>query len=79
MDHNRLFTSLCNPEAVRLATYNLKNLFLHDEGFEKPTHETRPLAKMIDQVAADLMVVQEAGSQRSLETLNARLEKEHGG
>ncbi len=58
---------------MRLATYNLKNLFLHDEGPEKPAHETRPLARMIDLVAADLLVVQEAGSQQSLETLNARL------
>ncbi len=59
---------------LRIATYNLKNLFLHGEGEVKPEKEVRPLARMIDQVAAEILVVQEAGSAASLETLNGRLQ-----
>jgi endonuclease/exonuclease/phosphatase family metal-dependent hydrolase len=58
---------------LRIATYNLKNLFLDGEGPEKPNKEVRPLARMIDQVAADVLVVQEAGSATSLQRLNDRL------
>ena len=58
---------------ILVATYNLKNLFLHGEGVSKHEKEVRPLARMIDQVGADVMAVQEVGSVESLATLNARL------
>ena len=60
---------------LKIATYNLKNLFLSDEGALKPRHEVRPLARMIDQVEADILALQEVGSQASLEQLNGLLEK----
>jgi endonuclease/exonuclease/phosphatase family metal-dependent hydrolase len=58
---------------VRIATYNLQNLFLAGEGPLTPQKRLRPLVRMIDQVAADLMVVQEVGSQASLQAVNAQL------
>lgn len=64
---------------LRLATYNLKNLFLARDveageiAYPKPNKELRPLARMIDQVGADLMVLQEVGSFEALELLNERL------
>ena len=51
------------------------NLFLAGEGPTKPGKSLRPLARMIDQVAADVMLVQEVGSTASLQLLNQRLAK----
>jgi endonuclease/exonuclease/phosphatase family metal-dependent hydrolase len=59
--------------AVLISTYNVKNLFLCGEGPTKPHKEVRPLARMIDQVGADVMVLQEVGSLRSLQQLNQQL------
>ena len=65
---------------LRFATYNLKNLFLSRDGeaseiaYPKPNKEVRPLARMIDQVNADVMVLQEVGSLEALERLNGRLQ-----
>ena len=56
-----------------ISTYNVRNLFLAGEGPAKPEKALRPLARMIDQVGADVMVLQEVGSQASLQRLNARL------
>ena len=59
--------------AVRIATYNLKNLFLAGEGPAKAAAEMRPLVRMLAQVDADVMVLQEVGSLASLTELNQRL------
>ena len=66
---------VCGELAVRIATYNLKNLFLVGEGPAKPGGELRPLMRMIAQVDADVLVVQEVGSHASLAALNTRLEQ----
>ena len=58
---------------VLIATYNLHNLFLGSAGWQKPNNEVRPLARMIDQVGADILAVQEVGSAQSLAGLNERL------
>ena len=63
------------PAVRKICTYNLKNLFLCGE-FEhepKPKHELRPLLRMITQIDADVLVLQEVGSHASLSTLNAQL------
>lgn len=62
-----------DDSTVRIATYNLQNLFLAGEGPLTPPQRVRPLARMIDQVGADLMVVQEVGSQASLDAINTQL------
>ena len=59
--------------AVLIATYNLKNLFLAGEGPAKPNGELRPLVRMLDQLDADIVVLQEVGSWASLALLNERL------
>lgn len=59
--------------AVRISTYNLKNLFLCGEGPPKPQSEVRPLLRMFTQVDADLCMLQEVGSLASLQALNAGL------
>ncbi len=77
-DHNRFWLGpsrfdVSGGHNIRIATYNLKNLFLCGEGPIKPEAEVRPLARMLMQVAADLWVLQEVGSLASLQRLNARL------
>ena len=57
----------------RICTYNVENLFLADEGPLKPHKAVRPLLRMIEQVGADLVVLQEVGSKTSLELLNSWL------
>ena len=59
--------------AVLISTYNVKNLFLTGEGPTKPAAEVRPLLRMIDQVAAQVMVLQEVGSRETLVQLNSQL------
>ncbi len=59
--------------AVLIATYNLKNLFLAGEGPAKPNGELRPLVRMLDQLDADIVLLQEVGSLASLTLLNGRL------
>ena len=58
---------------VRLATYNVRDLFLRHEGPAKPGTELRPLLRMVAQVDADVLVMQEVGSLASLTELNQRL------
>jgi endonuclease/exonuclease/phosphatase family metal-dependent hydrolase len=58
---------------MRLATYNTKNLFLCGEGPEKPAKEVRALVRMISALAADIVLMQEVGSQQTLELLNNQL------
>ena len=60
---------------IRVCTYNVKNLFLAGEGETKPPAEMRPLARMLDQVDADFIGLQEVGSRTSLEQLNERLRR----
>ena len=60
-------------DRLKLATYNVKDLFLNGEGPVKPGKALRPLARMIDQVGADLIALQEVGSEQSLAALNERL------
>ena len=59
--------------AVLIATYNLKNLFLNGEGVTKPVAEVRPLRRMLEQVNADVLLLQEVGSLASLRALNEGL------
>jgi endonuclease/exonuclease/phosphatase family metal-dependent hydrolase len=78
-----IFILVWGDSAVRIATYNLQNLFLAGEGVLDaslpvkgplaPARRVRPMARMISQVAADVMLVQEVGSQRSLDLLNDQL------
>jgi len=78
-----IFILVWGDSAVRIATYNLQNLFLDGEGALDaslpvegplaPAKRVRPMARMISQVAADVMLVQEVGSQRSLDLLNDQL------
>lgn len=72
IDDNRI-TDPWGVTGIRIASYNLHNLFLAGEGPVKPAKQVRPLARMIEQVDADVLVVQEAGSTASLEALNQRL------
>lgn len=51
----------------------MKNLFLQGEGPLKPQHEMRPLCRMVAQVNADILALQEVGSLASLEDFNQRL------
>lgn len=67
------FARLCGVATVLIATYNVKNLFLCGEGAAKPSAELRPLLRMLAQVNADLVVLQEIGSLASLQALNAQL------
>ncbi len=57
----------------KIATYNVQNLFLHGEGEPKPEQAVRPLVRMVDQVQADVLLLQEVGSAASLRSLNERL------
>ncbi|XOV82652.1 MAG: endonuclease/exonuclease/phosphatase family protein [bacterium] len=78
-----IFLLLWGDSSVRIATYNLQNLFLAEEGVLDPLlpsegpltpqRRLRPMARMITQVDADVLLVQEVGSQRSLDLLNAQL------
>jgi len=67
---------------VRIATYNLKNLFLDDAGPvqsarrrapPKRRAELRALAYVIGRVGADVIALQEVGGAAALETLNGLL------
>ncbi|MFT7654564.1 MAG: endonuclease/exonuclease/phosphatase family metal-dependent hydrolase [Limisphaerales bacterium] len=60
---------------IRLATYNVRNLFLCGEGEEKPAREVRALVKTIGQLNVDVMMLQEVGSLQSLQILNQKLSK----
>jgi len=53
----------------------VRNLFLADEGPQKPAKEVRPLIRMIGLVDADLLVLQEIGSKTTLSKLNERLDR----
>ena len=59
---------------IRIATYNVRNLFLCGEGEAKPAREVRALVKAIGKIAADILVLQEVGSLASLEKLNQQLQ-----
>lgn len=61
-------------DRVRIATYNVQNLFLCGEGAPKPPAQVRALVRMIRLVDADVLMLQEVGSQASLDALNERLE-----
>lgn len=61
---------------LRVATYNVQNLFLAGEG--EPAKSTRALthlARTIARINADVLCLQEVGSLESLELLNARLKQ----
>lgn len=58
---------------IRLATYNVRNLFLCGEGEEKPAREVRALVKTIAHLDADVLLLQEVGSLQSLQILNQKL------
>ncbi|MEM7079074.1 MAG: endonuclease/exonuclease/phosphatase family protein [Pseudomonadota bacterium] len=58
---------------MKIATYNVRNLFLHHEGEAKPRAELRALTRMIALVDADVLILQEVGSSVSLERLNDHL------
>ena len=60
---------------IRLATYNIRDLFLCGEGEEKPAREVRALVKTIGHLAADVLMLQEVGSLQSLQILNESLSK----
>ncbi len=64
------------PRIIRIATYNVKNLFLHGEGEhhpDKPKQELRPLLRMVAHVNADVLALQEVGSPATLDAFNAGL------
>lgn len=67
----------CLPQlgecAIRIASYNVRNLFLCGEGPAKPQAELRPLYRMVTQVDADLLALQEVGSLDTLRMFNDRL------
>jgi endonuclease/exonuclease/phosphatase family metal-dependent hydrolase len=59
---------------VRLATYNVKNLFREElSDRHKPDGEFSSLAGSINKLGADIVLLQEVGSQSALDELNARL------
>ena len=64
---------------VRLATYNCMNLFAwaaepqEPVNPAKPQREVRALAKTLDWLSADVVTLQEVGSQTALEDLNSLL------
>ncbi|MCH9673277.1 MAG: endonuclease/exonuclease/phosphatase family protein [Gammaproteobacteria bacterium] len=58
---------------TKLCTYNVKNLFLANEGSPKPQSEVGALIKTIGVIGADVLVLQEVGSSASLRTLNESL------
>ena len=62
-------------QVVRICTYNANNFFLHGEGVHKELKAVRPLARMVNQVSADVIVFQEVGSAASLDSLNSRLDR----
>ena len=64
---------MSDPDVIRVATYNVRNLFLCGEGPQKPRKEVRPLLRVIGQLQADLLVLQEVGSADSLDALNVQL------
>ena len=59
---------------MRLATYNVCNLFLAGEGLTKPGKALRPLRKMVGNVGADVWLLQEVGSLQTLQIFNESLE-----
>lgn len=58
---------------MRIASYNTKNLFHIDQPGAKPEFELRALGREIDKFDADVLLLQEVGSQAALEALNDRL------
>lgn len=65
-----------HPKRLRVATYNVQNLFLAGEG--EPAKSPRALthlARTIARAKADVLCLQEVGSLESLELLNARLKQ----
>lgn len=62
---------------IRVATYNVCNLFLCGEGEPKSPKALRALTRAVDRLAADVLVMQEVGSQASLDAFNARLKKSY--
>ena len=60
---------------IRIATYNVQDLFLCGEGAAKLPRAQRALAHMIQKVAADFWLLQEVGSLASLNLLNEQLDE----
>ena len=58
---------------MRIATYNVCNLFLAGEGPAKPAKALRPLKKMVSNVHADVWLLQEVGSLATLQAFNEGL------
>ena len=59
---------------MRLATYNVKNLFREDlSDRRKPDGEFSSLAGAINKLGADIVLLQEVGSSSALDELNGRL------
>ncbi|MFV2089978.1 MAG: hypothetical protein ACC642_04935 [Pseudomonadales bacterium] len=64
---------------MRLATYNVKNLF-RDGAAEraKPDREFSSLVGSVNKLGADVLLLQEVGSRAALNELNARLKSPYG-
>lgn len=61
---------------MRIASYNVQNLFLTGEGEPaKPSRAVTHLARTIARVDADLLCLQEVGSKASLQQLNSSLKQ----
>lgn len=63
--------------SIRIATYNVENLFADGEE-AKPRAARRALARMINLLDADFLMLQEVGSVEVLEQLNAELASPYG-
>ena len=64
---------------VRIATYNVRNLFddytRDGSGAPKPEREVKALVKAIDRLKADIIGVQEVESLKALKQVNERLDR----
>lgn len=59
---------------IRVATYNLQNLFLRSDGaLDRSPASGKALVRMLELLNADLLAVQEVGGQAALEALNREL------
>lgn len=65
--------ALQTGKSIKIGTYNVRNLFLCGEGPPKPQKELRPLGRMVTQVDADLLALQEVGSRATLAAFNDTL------
>lgn len=66
-------TILRKCSVLRIASYNVKNLFGPDAEYPKPAHELRALLREIDKLSADVLVLQEVGGADALAYLNESL------